>query len=58
MMKKIEWNQRLIKQTKTNDCDKIIVLGDWFDPYENIPINIMCERFQEFVSDFHYIPMT
>ena len=38
---------------KDNDCDKIIVLGDWFDPYENIPIDIMCERFQEFVSDLN-----
>ena len=47
----IDCYQQIIE--KDNDCDKIIVLGDWFDPYENIPIDIMCERFQEFVSDLN-----
>lgn len=32
------------------DVDKIIVLGDWFDPYDNIDLDIMIERYKEFVD--------
>lgn len=34
-----------------NDCEKIIVMGDWFDPYEDIPLDIMVERYEEFLKD-------
>ncbi len=32
------------------DVDKIIVLGDWFDPYDNIDLDTMLERYNEFVK--------
>lgn len=36
---------------KDNDCEKIIVMGDWFDPYSDIPLDIMIERYNEFLKD-------
>lgn len=33
-----------------SDVDKIIVLGDWFDPYVNIDLEVMIERYNEFVK--------
>lgn len=33
-----------------NDCEKIIVLGDHFDPYENISVDEMIEKYQEFID--------
>lgn len=40
------------KKISENDSDveKIIVLGDWFDPYEDIDFNAMVERYKEFVN--------
>ena len=38
-----------IQQNDPN-VDKIIVLGDWFDPYDNIDLDIMIERYNEFVD--------
>lgn len=35
---------------KDNDCEKIIVLGDHFDPYEYISVNEMIEKYQEFID--------
>ena len=32
------------------DVDKIIVLGDWFDPYIDIDLDIMIERYNEFIN--------
>ena len=37
-------------QQNDPDVDKIIVLGDWFDPYFNIDLDIMIERYNEFVD--------
>lgn len=37
-------------QETNPDVDKIIVLGDWFDPYLDIDIDIMIERYNEFVK--------
>ena len=37
-------------QEKDPDVDKIIVLGDWFDPYVDIDLDIMIERYNEFVK--------
>ena len=33
-----------------SDVDKIIVLGDWFDPYDDINLDTMIERYNEFVK--------
>lgn len=33
-----------------SDVDKIIVLGDWFDPYVDIDLEVMIERYNEFVK--------
>lgn len=33
-----------------SDVDKIIVLGDWFDPYIDIDLDTMIERYNEFVE--------
>ena len=33
-----------------NDCEKIIVLGDHFDPYTHIDINTMVERYDTFIE--------
>ena len=33
-----------------SDVDKIIVLGDWFDPYINVDLDTMIERYNEFVK--------
>lgn len=33
-----------------NDVSKIIVLGDWFDPYDDIPVEHMVELYREFKS--------
>lgn len=35
---------------KNNDCERIIVLGDHFDPYENISTDVMVERYNEFID--------
>ena len=32
------------------DIDKIIVLGDWFDPYDDIPFEAMLERYHYFIE--------
>ena len=32
------------------DVDKIIVLGDWFDPYCDIDLDVMIDRYNEFVK--------
>lgn len=37
-------------QKNDPDVDKIIVLGDWFDPYINVDFDIMIERYNEFVD--------
>ena len=37
-------------QENDPDVDKIIVLGDWFDPYTNIDLDTMIERYNEFVK--------
>ena len=37
-------------QENDSDVDKIIVLGDWFDPYINIDLDTMIERYNEFVE--------
>lgn len=36
--------------SQDNDVDKIIVMGDWFDPYEPIPFETMMERYQYFID--------
>lgn len=36
-----------------NDCDKIIVCGDWFDPYDDISLDTMIERYHEFINDMN-----
>ncbi len=33
-----------------NHVDKIIVMGDHFDPYENVPFEVMVERYEEFID--------
>lgn len=33
-----------------NDCEKIIVLGDHFDPYENISLDVNIELYNEFID--------
>jgi predicted phosphodiesterase len=37
-------------QKNDSDVDKIIVLGDWFDPYIDIDLDTMIERYNEFVK--------
>ena len=37
-------------QENDSDVDKIIVLGDWFDPYLDIDLDTMIERYNEFVK--------
>ena len=37
-------------QENDSDVDKIIVLGDWFDPYVDIDLDTMIERYNEFVK--------
>lgn len=37
-------------QENDPDVDKIIVLGDWFDPYIDVDFDIMIERYNEFVD--------
>ena len=37
-------------QKNDSDVDKIIVMGDWFDPYEDINLDIMIERYNKFVE--------
>lgn len=37
-------------QENDSDVDKIIVLGDWFDPYIDIDLDTMIERYNEFVK--------
>ena len=37
-------------QENDADVDKIIVLGDWFDPYVDIDLDTMIERYNEFVK--------
>ena len=37
-------------QETDSDVDKIIVLGDWFDPYIDIELDTMIERYNEFVK--------
>ena len=37
-------------QENDSDVDKIIVLGDWFDPYIDIDLDTMIERYKEFVE--------
>lgn len=37
-------------QETDSDVEKIIVLGDWFDPYFDIDLDIMIERYNEFVK--------
>lgn len=34
-----------------NDCEKIIVCGDWFDPYTYIDIDTMMSRYNKFIED-------
>lgn len=33
-----------------NDCEKIIVFGDHFDPYENIKIDDLLDRYNKFIQ--------
>ena len=33
-----------------NHVEKIIVMGDHFDPYENVPFDVMVERYEEFID--------
>ena len=33
-----------------NDCKYIIVLGDHFDPYEEIPVDELIEKYNEFID--------
>ena len=33
-----------------DDCEKIIVLGDHFDPYDNISLDEMAEKYSEFID--------
>lgn len=33
-----------------NDCEHIIVFGDHFDPYDDIPLDAMVERYNEFID--------
>lgn len=40
-------------KSQDNDCQKIIVCGDWFDPYEPISIDKMTERFHQFKEYLH-----
>lgn len=44
----IDCYKNIIK--KDSDVDKIIVLGDWFDPYIDIEFDTMIERYNEFVK--------
>lgn len=37
-------------QKNDTDVDKIIVLGDWFDPYIEVDLDIMIERYNEFIN--------
>ena len=37
-------------QKNDSDVEKIIVLGDWFDPYVVIDFDTMIERYNEFVK--------
>ena len=37
-------------QENDSDVDKIIVLGDWFDPYIEVDLDTMIERYNEFVN--------
>jgi predicted MPP superfamily phosphohydrolase len=37
-------------QKNDSDVDKIIVLGDWFDPYIDIDLDTMIDRYNEFVK--------
>lgn len=37
-------------QENDPDVEKIIVLGDWFDPYIDVELDIMIERYNEFVK--------
>jgi hypothetical protein len=37
-------------QKNDPDVDKIIVLGDWFDPYIEIDLDTMIDRYNEFVK--------
>ena len=37
-------------QENDSDVEKIIVLGDWFDPYIDIDLDTMIERYNEFVK--------
>lgn len=36
-----------------NDCEKIIVFGDHFDPYKHITIEEMVEKYNEFIEICH-----
>lgn len=33
-----------------NDCDKIIIFGDHFDPYINVSIDEIIEKYNEFIQ--------
>ena len=49
-----KWHECYQKiKNNDNDCDKIIVCGDWFDPYENISLDTMIERYHEFITDMN-----
>lgn len=37
-------------QKNDTDVDKIIVLGDWFDPYIEVDLDTMIERYDEFIK--------
>lgn len=47
-----KWHECYQKIRKNdNDCQRIIVCGDWFDPYDDISLEIMMERYNEFLDD-------
>ena len=44
----LECYEKILKNDP--DVDEIIVLGDWFDPYIEIDLDTMIERYNEFVN--------
>lgn len=44
----IECYENILK--KDNDCEKIIVCGDHFDPYTHIDIDTMVDRYHQFID--------
>lgn len=47
-----KWNECYEKiLNQDNDCEKIICLGDWTDPYDDIPFEEQIERYNKFIED-------